>query len=335
MFISGICCTGETFINLSCSHDDPEDDVVIRVRTDPFLNSSAITCVNVSSFKLIPDLTDYFGSYKIDVINCMVPRNESIKQLTTKISKNVKNLEIHFDKKEMNLSFDKNYFEGLSSVERLVFSLDHIKANISANVFENLVNLKSLNLYYLPLSGTGIFDTLENLQNLKMISDVDIEFQRSDFKNLRNLVELNITCSDNCSKCLLDPFIFENLVNLNRLQITNFRTPGMMLANMIHLQEVQLSNTDFKELPEDFFKNSTNIERIKLYGHQLETIPKNVFADQSKLFKLDLRNNPLKELTDGTFDTTINLKYLDLRGNRLTSISRYVIKIKTMINGLK
>ena len=221
----------------------------------------------------------------------MVPRNESIEQLTTKISKEMKHLRIQFDNEEISLSFDKNYFEGLSYLEKLDFHLDgNFKANISANVFENLVNLKSLELYYLPIpNNSGIYDTLENLQNLTIISDFDIEFQRSDFKNLRNLVLLYIFCSDNCSKCSLDSFIFENLVDLKMLRIMNFQIPGIKLANMIHLQFVHLVDTDFKELPEDFFKNSTKIEVIELSRHQLESIPGDIFVEIfRKFFKVSI-----------------------------------------------
>ena len=103
---------------------------------------------------------------------------------------------------------------------------------------------------------------------------------------------------------------------------------------MMNLQQVRLAKTDLEELPEDFFKHSTNIIRIELSRLQLESIPKNVFVAQSMLIDLNLSNNLLKELTDGTFDTTINMISLNLSYNNLTSISRYVIRIKTMINEL-
>ena len=239
-----------------CSHDDIELKVGINL-SDDMIYLIYIHCVNVSSFKLFPDLTDYFGFSEIIFMNCMVPRNGSIKQLTTKISKKVRNLWIFIDNEEMNLKFDKNYFEGLSSLERLNL---YVIPNISADIIEIHFKLKNMFLEYTPIpNNTSIFDTLENLQTFTIYSNFDIEIQSSDFKNLKNLVQLYIFCSDNCSKCSLDPFIFENLVNLRILQITNFRIPGIKLANMMNLQQVRLAKTDFKELPEDFFKNSTKI----------------------------------------------------------------------------
>lgn len=111
---------------------------------------------------------------------------------------------------------------------------DKNKPNITENVFENLVNFKRLVLRDVPIPN-GIFDTLTKLQKLTIHSETYKELIGSDFKNQRNLVYLFIHCE---IKCLVDPFIFEYLSNLEKLHLISFRIPRKVLANMLKLKHV-------------------------------------------------------------------------------------------------
>lgn len=119
--LSGCNCTYpydniyHTFI-LSCFHDNPEDQVEIKITSFESFQTY-IECEDESSFKLIPDLNDYYGNSTIVLKNCMVPKNQSISQITNKISKNMKHLTIKFEEKRENFNLDNNYFEGLSSLD--------------------------------------------------------------------------------------------------------------------------------------------------------------------------------------------------------------------------
>lgn len=317
-----ICTNHKQFLStytLSCYHDDSKDDVEIEITNSEILEIIFIHCKDVSSFKLIPDLTDHNENLKIKLINCMVPKNESINQLTRKISKNIKSLMIEFNKNVRNLNLDKNYFEGLPSLEYLEIEVKKTNImNISANSFENLSHLKYLMLDVLPLPN-GIFDTLENLQYLKISSETG-----NYFKNQRNLVELHLKCLMQCS---FDSFIFENLTNLEILKIKNYQIPRLMLANLRNLKYVHIKSSDFGTISKDIFINSTNIEEISLVRNNLISLPKDMFKDQTMLVQLILIDNQLVELVDGTFDKTVNMEILILSQNKLTSISRYVIII--------
>lgn len=158
----------DTIITLSCAQDDSEDDVVIKLIYDlkSLLGPALLlTCENVPSFKFIPDLTVYSKTTFVVLKDCWVPRNESISQLTSKISRKINHLHLTFQRKNRTFNLDEKYFEGLSSLEAFSMGIFKTTINITKNVFVNNVNLTTLTLQNIPLP-IGIFDVLENLQDL-------------------------------------------------------------------------------------------------------------------------------------------------------------------------
>lgn len=127
-----------------------------------------------------------------------------------KNSNNMTHLELHFthDTNE-SLEFDKNYFEGFSNLESLSMKIRNksMQAHLTGNVFENHVNLKELRIFHVPIQ-IGIFDVLNNLQNLTIETDMKLELKVSDFRNQRNLRNLENSYEN---QCLLDDLIFANL----------------------------------------------------------------------------------------------------------------------------
>lgn len=337
----------DPFYTLSCSNDHSAK-ALIKIKQN-FDNQVYFACENVISFELIPDLTFYIPSSEIILENCFVPKNEILNQLTSKISNNMTHLELHFTHNQNeSLEFNKNYFEGFSNLESLSINIRNIitQVIISRNVFENLVNLKVLRLFHVPLQNV-IFDVLNNLQNLTIETDMNIELKVSDFKNQINLRKLEMSCENQCS---FDPLIIANLSNLvelyikgdfnqswpktvfkhnqklTRIELRNIRdVTRKLFAQNVNLRYIVIFDTDLESLPEDIFYNSSNIEEINLTYNQLKELPKYVFVDQTLLSQLDLQHNKLEVLIDGVFDSTENMITLSLSHNMLTSISRYVI----------
>ena len=275
--------------------------------------------------------------------NCKIPKNETLYELTSKISKNVKHLAIEYLKlEEGELTFNNYSFEGLSKLETLKISgIDSVE---SSDVFESLVNLKKLILYEVP-TPEGIFDTMNQLEFLSIRTNTLI-LPAGIFKNQRKLIELRLFCGRESS---LDPLIFANLPNLEKLTIekncliswpenifknnqklkflelqkTKILILEKLLAPMT-LRIVSFRNCEILKLSEDLFQNSSNIEELDLSTNKLILLPKDIFVDQIMLRVLDLSINGIMELSDGLFDTTLNMRRLRLTANKLTIISRYV-----------
>ncbi|CAO1334711.1 unnamed protein product [Diamesa serratosioi] len=304
-----------------CSDEVIKDKVLIKLRYYNFW--TVYECQNVSSLELIPNLTNLVNSSYITLSNCMVPSNKSLNELTSLISNKIDYLVIHLlEKTKFNLN--KNYFEGFKNLEKLnILRHNNAKtaANITTNVFENLVHLKTLELYNLPLP-IGIFDPLKDLQGLIIHVNIDCEFKQKLFNTQRNLVHLQISCENNCS---LDPLLFTNLVELQTLKIINFKIPRKLIGQMKNLLHVTILHSDFVTLPDDLFKASKTIKFINICKNKLKELPKDFFLDQASLIGLNLKRNLISNLVDGLFEKTINLEELNLSHNKLTSISRILL----------
>ena len=326
----------------SCSLVNSQDKAVIKI----YYNNEWIVfqCLNLSSFETAPDLTNYINITDIRISKCMLSNRNTLIKLTSKISKQVKDLSMSFTVKE-KLTLNKTAFEGFSKLQHLKIQFNSFRSmQISNDVFEHLVNLKKLTLVSVQ-TPNGLFDPLKHLQILSIKSN-QMKLEIDIFKNQRNLIELNFYCEMNCS---MDPFIFANITNLEDLEIIgNFsmnpenvlknneklksfklsfsfqrhQFTQKLLAQKNHLRYVDFNHNNLETLPIDIFKNLSNIDKIILSSNQLITLSNDLFMDQTMLSELDLGYNNLTELHDGLFETTKNIKILILTSNLLTNISR-------------
>ena len=328
----------------SCPLGNSQDEAVIKLNFDN--DFIYFECLNVSSFETFPDLTKNINVTGIGISNCLLSINKTLNELTSKMSKQVKNITIDILEKE-KLTLNKNLFEGFSMLENLIikFVLYQPTMSISTNVFEKLINLKTLVLWCIQ-TPNDLFDPLEYLQVLSIHSK-QIKLENGIFKNQRNLIDLNLDCRK--YDCTLDPLIFANLTNLEKLNIkgnfsihwsenvlkNNEKLKSIQLTNVFSFQFTQTlltQNKDLKyvnfnhnqleSLPEHFFKNLSNIDKIILSSNQLTSLSRDLFVDQTMLSELDLGYNNLTELDDGLFKTTKNMKTLILTSNLLTKVSR-------------
>ncbi|CAO1400754.1 unnamed protein product [Diamesa hyperborea] len=331
----------------SCSHDESGEKIVLEMHFD---NNDWIMFYNIS-FKIIPDLTNYIKSSGIYFQRIWLPENVSLYDLTSKISTNVKYLEISYlgpDENATSVKHNKHLFDGLSQLESLEINRIDNDVTFNVDIFENLVHLKKLILSYYSRLPKVSFATLHQLQVLR-IKYRDVEIEVDAFKNLINLVELELGC---VHKFLVFPQIVKSLTNLEKLKLSGpfmIVWPESMFKHNQKLksitfefmEEIEESSEDLSEeifnlkgdtrnfssindLLEDVFKTLSNLEELILTRNKLKTLPKDVFVDLVRLELLDLRYNNLIELHDELFDTTLNMKTLMLTSNKLTNISRNV-----------
>lgn len=328
----------------SCFHNSPQDEIMFEMHFSENYDIY-VECLNVSSFKIFPEFKNELNSTGIELKNCVVAINETLFELTSKISKDITNLAFYCKEPEIKqLNFTKQLFEGLPILESLKMNMiDSIVLNV--DVFEKLVNLKQLNLF-LTQTPNEIFDTLIQLEVLSIRLQNKAELKVGTFKNQRNLVKIILFC---VSTTILDPEIFANLTNLEHLLIgggciitwpenmfkhnqklksygvsfMKLQLPHKLLAPA-KLKHISFSYCQLEEISEDFFKNSPNIEKIDLNHNYLRSLSKDFFVDQTMLLSLDLQFNKLIELVDELFDALVNMRTLLLSSNRLSSISRYV-----------
>ncbi|CAO1409799.1 unnamed protein product [Diamesa tonsa] len=334
----------------SCSHDESGETMSLDMYFD---NNDWIVFykIDVSLFEIIPDLTNYIKSSGINFRGIMLPENVSLYDLTSKISTNVKHLEISDLGLNVVLSsnkHNKHLFYGLSQLESLEIHRIDNDVTFNVDIFENLVNLKKLILSdQLTIKTLKVsFATLHQLQVLTT-RNFKVELEVGAFKNLINLVELELNVS---GESFVFSKVLESLTNLKMLKISGpciIIWPESMFKHNPKLKSITLQNmakskassyltkqinlkggtsifSSIEDLSEDVFKTLSNLKELILTYNMLKSLPKDVFVDLIRLQLLDLSDNNLIELHDGLFDTTLNMKSLVLSNNKLTNISRNV-----------
>ena len=331
----------------TCTCDETGETIVLDMNFDnnDWFN---IWNIDVPSFKLIPNLTNYIKSTGIKFQSFKLPENELIYELTSKISENVKHLMFRYLGLKEKLSFyrPKHLFDGLSQLESLeIYTIVNEFKNV--DMFENLVNLKKLTLSDVEIRTIIVnFAPLHELQILT-IENKKIELEVGALNNQKNLVELNLLCTD---ESFLYAQMFASLSNLEMLKISGpfmIVWPDSMFSHNPKLKSIKLNfirrnqaskflsilinlkggTQDFiniEDLSEDVFKTLSNLEELILTENMLKSLPTDVFVELIRLELLDLRFNNLRDLNDELFVTTLKMKTLKLSFNKLENISRYV-----------
>ena len=133
----------------------------------------------------------------------------------------------------LNINIDHNYdFNAVAELNSL----------ISAEVFDNLVNLRTLNLRVDGLTSlpSGIFDEMSNLRTLNLQGNELTSLPAGIFDNLVNLQSLDLSHNRLTS---LSSGIFDNLVNLQSLDLSHNRLtslPSRLFDNLVNLDPAVL-----------------------------------------------------------------------------------------------
>ena len=191
----------------------------------------------------------------------------------------LKNLKfLHLDYlKPKNLS--KNIFSGLKNLEELVLS-DGWFQHIPSNLFSDLNNLLVLNIIrhrlYKKAFSQDSFKGLTRLRELKINNAVAgpmlLHIPAMAFSELKNLKNLHLYDS---KVKTIEPYAFHDLVNLEKLVITN-------------------SNA-LVRIPQNVFGNIKGLKWLNISGNlNLSIIEDNVFQNMENLVGIDTANTCLK-----------------------------------------
>lgn len=95
-----------------------------------------------------------------------------------------------------------------------------------------------------------------------------------------------------------------------------------LLANLINLKSVRISNLYITYMPEDIFFNSSNIVNISFANNHLKSLPMKIFALQRHVIHMDLSDNFLSEFDENLFIDLSSLSTLRLSNNNINNVSR-------------
>ncbi|PIK61561.1 hypothetical protein BSL78_01486 [Apostichopus japonicus] len=216
-------------------------------------------------------------------------------------------------------------FGNLSSLLTLELTSQEGLESIAPNSFDDLCSLEELEF------GEGEFGpaTLENIpsglfqtcgQNIRQLTIQNTRWRRIENDFLDGVREAQLTFSRNQLEWIGEnAFAKTTLILWLNLGQNKLDRLHPMLFRNTSIRAADLSENLLYEIPEDLFKNQTELVSLLLQRNKFKTISASVFADLNNLMELTLFHGELEEIEDGAFRNT-KLKTLYLFGNRLKAI---------------
>ena len=167
-----------------------------------------------------------------------------------------------------------------------------------------------------------------------------------DLESIR-LIDENLVLASifpNLTHIILNNNQLESLENnsrlfrgLDRLRIINLEYNRLsclhpnIFANLVRVEEIDLSNNDLKAVDKDLFRIChdeycviqpfNQLQHLDLSSNQIETLHPQLFSKLAKLEYLSLANNLLKSLEPPVFHELVSLSFLYLQYNQLSTFN--------------
>ncbi|XP_044729579.1 protein toll-like [Chrysoperla carnea] len=209
-------------------------------------------------------------------------------------------------------------------------SLKFTRVSIKTNLFENMANLKSLDLNADEFHIDG--DSLKNLENLQILILENFHklfinglptttLPNNIFDTLKNLQHLNLRKVP--MQQILDNAGLDNLEKLQRLYMEECKIKAIarnIFTKNNNLTDLSMKFNSLRNLPENIFANTIKLTELSLSWNELEKLSPNLFKNQRELINLDLSHNKLEELPSDLFANLRKLRILKLNNNKISII---------------
>lgn len=171
-------------------------------------------------------------------------------------------------------------------------------------------------------------DSIDGSQTCKSLEKNTLE----EFLSKKSVSYVRDLTVNNCLKHL-KPGIFNNIVNLNELNIDNndIEKVSVNCFNMSTLMTLTITNSKIKTL-EGKLGNLPKLLRLLLNNNKLTEFSSDVLSHPEILRYLGLENNKLTFLTYDMFNGLKNLKSLNLANNKINLIEPYSLSNLPQIN---
>ncbi|XP_072297878.1 uncharacterized protein [Eucyclogobius newberryi] len=239
--------------------------------------------------------------------------------------------------KELNLQ--QNKITALSNCSFLHLSLLKVLKLQKNSIVElgsafqsSLANLKSLFLDQnkLMIIAPGTFRGLRSLTDLSLAQNQICTLKRGCFSGLTNLMSLRLP-KNNLKNTALNHLIFEDLLNLRRLDLQNnaFKLwqssplPGPSFINLSCLESLQISGRSaagYNILPSNFLQGLSNLSVFACNKLEISNVSNNIFSHTPRLRSLDISSNNLFDLSPELFAPIPHLNSLKIGDTNLGSL---------------
>ncbi len=179
---------------------------------------------------------------------------------------------------------------------------------------ENLKSVTSLDLRGKQISSLprGLFQNLQNLEELNLSENQILSFNKEDFDDLKNLKKLDLSRNQIDHLAEGGPKALANLTELD-LSTNQIRSLGKEFISMLKkLETLNLSNNKIRDLPKDKFENPLQLLNLNLSGNSIRSFDEEFLTALVNLKELKLSNNEKLWLKEENIQFLKNLERIDL-----------------------
>ncbi|XP_061716544.1 leucine-rich repeat-containing G-protein coupled receptor 4-like [Cydia pomonella] len=224
------------------------------------------------------------------------------------------------DLKECNISHIESNNFAHPNLELLAIRSNDI-ANLDADVFKSLPQLRSLYLGYNRIKGKEIPSNIfQNSRRLERIGFTGNNMTGTPQILLQGLDSLDTLWLDNCS--LQEVPFFAAHPSLKQLylydnQIKTLDNPDKCIW-FENLVKLHLYNNLIESIHENFFRPLKNIENIDMSRNKIRYLPDKLFTNLTSLKTVNLEKNRIEYVPLEAFSGCRNLSHINLSYNKLT-----------------
>lgn len=282
----------ETLIINNCNLKNINGIEKLMKLKEMILDNNYITCIP-STINILHN-----NLHTLSILNNLIEKLPQefydLTKLTTLSMNNVTNINSNHIKKFTNLK---------------VLNMQNCSFSNTANIYDNMYNLQTLDLSYSDISEfPKSILKLNNLQILNL-SYTDISTIPNNIKRLKNLTHLNMSSCNLTTVC-------KNIIKLPKLKILNLSDNYINhIPSVIYRMKVKiliLSKNIIEKISEKIYLLE-NLEYLNLSNNIINYLPRNI-KNMAKLKELDLSFNELKYLPI-SLSRMKKLKYCNLCGN--------------------
>ena len=229
---------------------------------------------------------------------------------------------------KLNINRFSMRVRNVPSLKHLVIECEFFNESLSKRIFENLPNIKELEL-------NGVFsdinlNDLVNLEKLKLtgkIFDQNFYFDNLEKKFFSGQIDYNF----------FNFGLFENLCNqLEELSIDISNIDDEMFSQLFYdqhfsrLKRLHIMNSEITKLEKEIFEGFPMLQYLSITGNKrLREIDTNVFSNlKNSLKNLDLRCNNLTYFDLKILDKTASIEKINLTGNSIINQDEIMRRVK-------
>ncbi|OCT72059.1 reticulon-4 receptor-like 2 isoform X2 [Xenopus laevis] len=204
----------------------------------------------------------------------------------------------------------------LPSLAQRVFLQNNHISEIGPGLFSHHTSVLWLFSNHISLLLPGVFNGLENLEELDLGNNPKFPFLQSDtFDGLKSLRSLHLY---RCHIYRLPSGLFRGLYSLRYLYLQHNRLtvlPVGLFRDLFNLTQLFLHGNLLQSLPAESFFGLSSLDRLLLHNNRLVVVSPRAFVGLKSLTILFLFNNSLPALPGDCLKHLTSLQFLRLNGN--------------------